>query len=249
MLNRGWIRAGLLILVFFSIVLPLRALGPEVMMLREQIFVQKKLVAGVMGRLDRAEGRLQEAWTRVQRGGTDFYHATDQGEDMKDLGLRDEDLRASESELLMGVFETQQIRRSLLESIALLEGLESEVIRLGGKHDGEVDPLSGRWALTIEPGDLDGEMFLILDGTLVQGRYELDGGFTGSLKGTLVSGRVRLERVDSQLGFAAIYYGRLKAQANPPRLEGKWEATQLATGLPAGGSWVAQKIHEEEGSD
>jgi len=218
-------------------------------MLREQVFIQKKLVAGLMGRLDRAEGRLQEAWTRVERGGTDFYHATDQGDDLKSLSLRDEDVRAAESELFMGVLETQQIRRSLLESIAHLEELEGEIRRLAGEQAGENDPLSGRWSLTIEPGDLEGEMVLILDGTLVQGRYELDGGFRGSLRGTLVSGKVRLERVDSQLGFAAIYYGRLNRQSDPPRLEGKWEATQLATGMPAGGGWIAQKIKDQEGLD
>lgn len=245
MKSRGWISVALVGLIIVLSVLALEASGTEVDMLMEQLLIQKKLVAGLMGRLDRAEGRLEEAWTRVQRTGADFYHATDQGDDLNSLSLRDEDIRAAESELMMGVHETQQIRRSLLDSIALLEELEGELKRLGGEQRREPDPLSGRWSVTIEPGDLEGEMILVLDGTLVQGRYELDGGFRGSLRGTLVSNRVRLERIDSQLGFAAIYYGRLNRRTDPPRLEGKWEATQLATGMPAGGSWVAEKIEND----
>jgi len=212
--------------------------------LREQITVQKKLIRIWMDRLDRAEGRMQEAWTRVQRGGTDFFHATDQGEAFGSLVLRDEDLRSAESELMMGLLETQQARRTLLEAIGLLEEWQDELKGIGGKDEDE-DILSGRWKIAIEPGGIEGVVILVLDGTLVQGRYELDGGFSGSLRGTLVGGRVRMERIDSQLGFAAVYYGRLVGPGDAPRLEGKWEATRLATGLPAGGSWVAEKIEEE----
>jgi len=212
--------------------------------LKEQITVQKKLIRTWMERLDRAEVRMQEAWTRVQRGGTDFFHATDQGEAFDSLSLRDEDLRSAESELMMGLLETQQARRTLLESIALLEEWQDELKEVGGE-DGDRDILSGKWKLAIEPGEIEGVAILVLDGTLVQGRYELDGGFRGSLRGTLVGGRVRMERIDSQLGFAAVYYGRIVTSGDDLRLEGKWEATRLATGLPAGGSWVAEKMEEE----
>jgi hypothetical protein len=59
-----------------------------------------------------------------------------------------------------------------------------------------------------------------------------------------VSRKVRLERIDSQIGFAAIFYGRLVRGGNDARLEGTWEATQLASGLPSAGTWVADKVSE-----
>jgi len=245
MKNFKIISLGFLMLAVLVPPSSLDASGPAVTMLREQLVVQKRMVRGLMGRLERAEARLRETWIRVQRGGTDFYHAADGGEESSSLASREEDLRGAESELLMGVFETQQLRRSLLDALMMVEELQSEIRRLGGGEGRGDDQLSGRWTITIEPGGLEGEMSLLLDGTLVQGRYELDGGFHGSLRGTLVSGRLRLERLDSQLGFAAIYYGRLKVEGGQPKIEGKWEATQLSSGLPGGGGWVAEKIQDE----
>jgi len=92
----------------------------------------------------------------------------------------------------------------------------------------------------------EGLVYLQQQGTLVSGTYALSGGFTGSLRGTFVSGRVRLERVDSQIGFAAIFYGRLADRGQNPTLQGNWEATQLASGLPSRGSWTARKVTEIE---
>lgn len=229
-----------------SVAMAAPAAAPEVASLRQQIAVQKKLAESGLDRLDRAEGRLMEAWTRVQRSGNDFYKAMDQGEGLQSLSPRDEDLRAAESELLMGVFETQQIRRSLLETVALMEQLNEQLKVLRGNSGLEEDHVSGRWKVTMEPGGNEGELVLVLNGTLVQGRYEFDGGFRGSLRGTLVSNRIRLERIDSQMGFVAVYYGALRVHGDDARLEGKWEATRLATGLPSGGSWVADKIREDE---
>ena len=58
----------------------------------------------------------------------------------------------------------------------------------------------------VEPGQ-EGVAHLNQRGTLVEGTYSLSGGFSGSFRGTFVAGKVRLERIDSQYGFAAIYYG------------------------------------------
>jgi hypothetical protein len=88
--------------------------------------------------------------------------------------------------------------------------------------------------------------FLQQQGTLVSGTYALSGGFSGSFRGTLVAGKVRLERIDSQIGFAAIFYGRLLGQGRNLRLQGNWEATQLASGLPSNGNWSARKTEEGE---
>ena len=71
-------------------------------------------------------------------------------------------------------------------------------------------------------------------GTLVTGTDSPAGGWNGSFRGTLVAGKVRLERIDSQIGFAAIFYGRLVSAGSSSRLEGTWEgdtARQRSAGV------------------
>jgi len=71
--------------------------------------------------------------------------------------------------------------------------------------------------------------------------YQLSGGWKGSLRGTFIDGDVRLERIDSQQGFVAVYTGRLVTRDTEKRLEGTWDATNLAAGLPTSGTWVARR--------
>jgi len=93
----------------------------------------------------------------------------------------------------------------------------------------------------VEPGAMKGTFDLRLDGSLATGVYQLSGGWRGSLRGTLIDGSVRLERIDSQQGFCAVYTGRLVARGNEKRLEGTWEATNLAAGMPAAGTWMGRR--------
>jgi hypothetical protein len=106
------------------------------------------------------------------------------------------------------------------------------------------DPLTGTWRLVVEPGGQEGLAYLRLEGTLVQGTYRLSGDWTGSLRGTFVADKVRLERIDSQVGFVAILHGRLEGRGEGARLQGSWEATQHATGIPSAGTWVATRSPE-----
>ena len=117
--------------------------------------------------------------------------------------------------------------------------------RLAAEIGGADAPLTGNWRFVVEPGQ-EGVGYLQQQGTLVTGTYTLSGGFSGSFRGTFVAGKVRLERIDSQYGFAAIYYGRLVGQGRNARLQGNWEATQLASGLPSMGNWTATRIVDEE---
>jgi hypothetical protein len=103
------------------------------------------------------------------------------------------------------------------------------------------DDLSGRWIVAVEPGSFSGAFDLRLDGTIVTGVYQLSGGWKGSLRGTFIDGDVRLERIDSQQGFVAVYTGRLVTRDTEKRLEGTWDATNLAAGLPTSGTWVARR--------
>jgi len=111
-----------------------------------------------------------------------------------------------------------------------------------GRTRGE-DSLSGDWTIHVDPGSQSGEIHFSLDGTLVSGDYTLDGGFSGSIRGTLVGDRLRFERVDSRLGFNAVYYGRLARGSDA--ISGTWEATELSSGGPSSGTWAAQKKPQE----
>jgi hypothetical protein len=86
-----------------------------------------------------------------------------------------------------------------------------------------------------------------LEGAIVSGEYTLEGGYSGSLRGTLVSDRLRLERVDSRLGFSAIFYGRVARDGSS--IAGTWEATTFGNGTPGAGIWKAVREEDrEEGS-
>ena len=133
----------------------------------------------------------------------------------------------------------------MLENRTMIASIELEMQRLAAEGGGADAPLTGAWQFTVEPGQ-EGVAYLQQQGTLVTGTYSLSGGFSGSFRGTFVAGKVRLERIDSQYGFAAIYYGRLVGRGRNARLQGNWEATQLASGLPSRGSWTASRVIDAE---
>jgi hypothetical protein len=212
--------------------------------LREQLKIQEALLERDLQQYQDHQTQLQEAWVRVERGSADLLQAQQQGESEESLQLRDEDLRQAESELLMLLFSAQRVRRSMLANRALTAEVEEEIRRLDGQVGAGDDPISGTWRLAMEPGGQEGLMQLRLEGTLVQGTYQLEGDWTGSLRGTLVSRKLRLERIDSQIGFAAVLHGRLQLRGKTRRIQGSWEATQLASGMPSAGTWIAEKLEE-----
>jgi hypothetical protein len=196
--------------------------------------VHERLLADGIAELERQIGLLEEAWARVDAGAAAVLTAQQQGENLDNLRLREDRLQQLESQLLMRLLEVQRARRDVLTHRAVIDAAGGEA----AARTGPAGVLSGSWDLTVQPG-LTGTAFLVQQGTLVTGTYELSGGWTGSLRGTLVSNKVRLERIDSKLGFAAIFYGELDTSGEQPVIQGRWEATQLATGMPSAGGWRA----------
>ncbi len=218
------------------------ASSPVVLVLQHDLEVQRGIQDEELAHLQRVRSKAAESWTRVRRGAADFIHAQVEGETIESLRRRDEDLRLVEGQLLMDMLEMQQLRQSTIVRENLMAVTQAELRRLTGGSGPSRDLISGAWQLVMEPGGHNGLMTLTLDGTLIQGTYELDGGWTGSLRGTLVGGRVRMERIDSQMGFVAIFYGAVRGEGDDVRLEGKWEATQLSAGTPSAGGWVATRL-------
>lgn len=213
--------------------------------LRQQAKIRETILVGQIEDLAENHVKLREAWTRLEQQTRGLMEAQREGETVDSLRLRDEQIREVEAEMFAALSKSQQLRRSMLENRTMLAAISAEVQRLAAAV-GEADaPLNGTWRLVMESGQ-EGLVYLQQQGTLVSGTYALSGGFTGSLRGTFVSGKVRLERIDSQIGFAAIFYGRLVDRGQNPTLQGNWEATQLASGLPSRGSWTARKVTEIE---
>ena len=137
----------------------------------------------------------------------------------------------------------------LAEHVRRLASFREEIARRREALRGALsDPLTGRWEVFINPGSRRGFYRLSLDGTILSGDYVLDGGFHGSLRGTFVSDRVTLERIDSELGVDAKFYGRLTIGAGR-RIAGTWEGTQMVPAPvsgPVAGTWAAQPVRDEE---
>lgn len=203
---------------------------------RTVAIIHARLAAISMTELEKEHGQLQKEWTLVDAANKAFLDGQRQGASVEGLRTQDDQLLQQEAKLLMRISEVQRTRRELLTNRAVVEAAGGSQ----ASHSEQTGVLTGRWDLLVQPG-LKGTTYLVQQGTLVNGTYELSGGWTGSFRGTLVGNKIRLERIDSQLGFAAIFYGEVNLTADPDAIQGRWEATQLATGLPSAGGWSATR--------
>jgi hypothetical protein len=191
------------------------------------------------GRLARAEADLTAAvqrYGRLVRERTTDRQAVSNAED----AVADAEAR---------VRGEQERRRTLAvrvsERIRRIAALREEILRRREAGRSADDPLSGRWDVTVNPGPVRGVFRLVLDGTLVWGEYTLEGGFRGSLRGTLVADRISLERIDSEQGLDARFWGALNRSQK--KITGTWEATALAPAIgPVAGSWTAVPTKDTE---
>lgn len=214
---------------------------PVLEVFKAQAEVEKRLLAADLATLDRIQEQLRAASDRLLRLGDDLLRAQKDGEDLGSFNARCADLRHAESEVESLVGVAQQLRSTIGARRAYLEQVQAEIRRMDETNQGTPDEVSGRWTVAIDPGGLKGTFDLRLDGSLVTGVYQLAGGWRGSLRGTFIDGNVRLERIDTQQGFNAVYTGRLVTRGNEKRLEGTWDATNLAVGMPASGTWVGRR--------
>jgi len=161
--------------------------------------------------------------------------------------LRDDEERVVEAEARARA--AQEIRRAavsrLLDRAQRIGMLQEEIARRRSAPRRPADPVTGRWQTIIDPGGRRGVYRLVLDGTLISGDYILNGEFRGSLRGTFVGDKVSIQRIDSERGFDATFYGRVQPLAK--RVTGTWEATAIApTEGPVAGTWSATLLPDEE---
>jgi hypothetical protein len=161
--------------------------------------------------------------------------------------LRDDEERVVEAEARARA--AQENRRAavsrMLDRAQRIGVLQEEIARRRSASRRPADPVTGRWQTVIDPGGRRGVWRLVLDGTLLSGDFVLDGGFRGSLRGTFIGDRVSIQRIDSERGFDATFYGRVQPQAK--RITGTWEATAIAPTVgPVAGTWSATLLPEED---
>jgi hypothetical protein len=214
---------------------------PVLDVFKAQAEVEKRLLAADLATLDRVQEQLRAASDRLLRLGDDLLRAQKDGEDLGSFNARSADLRRAESDLESLVGSAQQLRSTIGARRAYLEQVQAEIRRMDEANQASPDEVSGRWNISIEPGAMKGTFDLRLDASLVTGVYQLSGAWRGSLRGTFIDGNLRLERIDTQQGFNAVYTARLVTRGNEKRFEGTWDATNLAVGMPAAGTWVGRR--------
>jgi hypothetical protein len=122
-------------------------------------------------------------------------------------------------------------------------GLDRKIASMRENLPRPTETLSGSWRVTLLPSANHGTFVLRQIGTIVQGQYQLDGGWKGSLQGTYIDGKLYLQRIDSKLGRSSELDGYLSSDGTSIR--GTWRNYGLADGGVASGSWTATRLQEE----
>ncbi len=182
--------------------------------------------------------RLETALNQLAAASRAVSDSAAKNDGADDIAHREDAVSDSEQEVRALLERRRLLVDRIVERRRSITALEAELqIRK------PADAVSGRWAVTLDPGSQRGVFRMTLEGTIVTGEYTLDGGYTGSLRGTLVNDRLRLERVDSRLGFSAVFYGRVTRDASS--IAGTWEATTFGSGTEGAGIWKAVREEEE----
>lgn len=209
---------------------------------RAELGRERRRLSADANRLSDVSRRLETALSQLasaSRAVTDAVSRADVGAD--EMTRRDDLVAEAEQEVRSLLDKRRALADRIVDrkrSIALLEA------ELATKKAS--DTISGRWTVSLEPGEQRGVFRMSLEGTIVSGEYTLEGGYSGSLRGTLINDRLRLERVDSKLGFTAVFIGRVARDGST--IGGTWEATTFGTGGPGSGRWLAVREEDREDS-
>ncbi|HEY3172362.1 MAG TPA: hypothetical protein VGK86_07285 [Thermoanaerobaculia bacterium] len=203
---------------------------------RRRLAADASQLADVSHRLETAASELSAA----SRAVADLAGRADASPE--EITRREDAVTGAEQELRTLLDRRRIVVERILERRRNVALLDAE-LRGKARPAAPADLLTGRWTVTLEPGEQRGVFRMALDGTLVSGDYTLEGGFSGSLRGTLIGDRLRIERVDSQLGFVGIFYGRLARDGSS--ITGTWESTTFGAGAAGAGRWRATPVKEE----
>jgi hypothetical protein len=207
--------------------------------LRAGLAVERRRLADDQQDLRQLSVRIQAALDGVATALKAASPAEDGERSDEEIDQAEAALERQRQELAGLLAKRRLVAARMLDRRRTIDAIQQE---LASHSHGRADRLSGRWRVVISPGAQEGVFRMSLDGALVSGDFELEGGYGGSLRGTLVEDRLRVERVDSKLGAIAVYYGRLSQDGTT--ISGTWELSNLSAGAPTSGRWSATRIRE-----
>jgi len=159
-------------------------------------------------------------------------------------GAKEKEISEAESRRSAAIARCHEVLGRILAAQERVAGLEKKLASLrGGQPRLAKDTVSGSWRVLYLPGNNKGLFALRQSGTILQGVYQLDGGWKGSLQGTFIDGRVYLQRIDSKLGRSSELDGYLSSDGGSIR--GTWRNYNLTDGGTSAGSWTASRQQED----
>ena len=214
-------------------------------LLRISVDLEKRGAIEDLEELDRASGRLTRAEADLATATERLGRQIREGADRASVQSAEDAMLDAEARVRFELERRRLLASRLADRARRAAALREEIARRREAGKSPDDPLTGRWLVNINPGDRRGVYRLILDGALVWGDYTLDGGFRGSLRGQLVGDKLSFDRIDSERGFDARFYGKLTVA--PRRILGSWEATAIAPTVgPTAGTWSAIPSRDPE---
>jgi hypothetical protein len=159
------------------------------------------------------------------------------GEDQ--LVAKEREISAAEARRFSAIQKCLELTGRIEEIQQRVAGLERKEGSLRDSLPKARETLSGSWRVLYMPGVNRGIFVLKQTGTILQGQYQLDGGWKGSLQGTMIDGKIYMQRIDSKLGRSSELEGYLSPDGGSIR--GTWRNYNLTDGATASGSWTASR--------
>ena len=159
------------------------------------------------------------------------------------MAAKEREIAEAETRRQGAVQKCREILGRMQEMQERVAALDRKIASMRENLPRPTETLSGSWRITLLPAANHGTFVLRQIGTIVQGQYQLDGGWKGSLQGTYIDGKLYLQRIDSKLGRSSELDGYLSQDGTSIR--GTWRNYGLADGGVASGSWTATRVQEE----
>jgi hypothetical protein len=155
---------------------------------------------------------------------------------------KEKEIGEAETRRLAAIQKCREILGRIQEVQERAAGLEKKLVSLKEGLPKGRESLTGKWNVTYLPSTSRGVFVLRQTGTIVQGQYQLDGGWKGSLQGTFIDGKIYMQRIDSKLGRSSELEGFLSSDG--ASIRGTWRNYNLTDGGTASGSWTASRQEE-----
>jgi len=218
-----------------------RAATESVASVEAAIEVERTLIAEDLAKYEALVARRAQANTRLQElhAEVDALLRAGPGIEVGEVDRRLVAIDAAEAERDAILAGQRAVLAAVVERARRARALEDRLGPLKERGSSTRGPLDGRWNVVVMPLGQRGTFELAQSGTIVNGTYQLDGGWTGSLQGTLVNRKVFLVRIDSRLGRSMEFEGTLSSDGDVIR--GSWRSYDLGAEGGHEGQWSASR--------